>query len=174
MNKTILLATVLSASMLFAGCSDNKTKTNSTSSSVVSPFPETIVLKEKPEGAILLQDVLGKIEKGKEITVTGVIGGKNCFDTELALFSLTQKATPETGCTAAVTGKCKKNAPATLVQYKDKGDKVVKSTFEGFKGLRKNAEVIVVGNIDNISTDKSLVINLRGFYIQPENSDSTP
>ena len=173
MNKTMLLATILSASLLFAGCSDNKTKKNSTSSDAVSPFPETIVLKEIPKDAISLQDALGKIKKGKDVTVTGVIGGKNCFDTELALFSLTQKTTPEPGCTAAITGKCKKAAPATLVQYKDKDGKVVKSTFKGYKGLHKNTEVIVVGSIDDMSTDKSLVINLKGFYILP-NLDSKP
>lgn len=186
MNKTMSLVAALSASMLFAGCSENKTNTNAASFSTVLTFPETIVLKEKPDGAISVKKALAKIEKGKEITVSGVIAGSNCFDNELAIFSLTQKTTSESGstackkidtesgCTASVTGKCKKNAPAVLIQYRGKDGKVVRSTFEGYKGLRKNIAVVVTGSVDDISTDKSLVINLKGLYVFPENSDRKP
>ena len=184
MNKTMSLVAALSASMLFAGCSENKTNTNAASSSTVLTFPETIVLKEKPDGAISVKKALAKIEKGKEITVSGRIAGSNCFDNELAIFSLTQKTaskpestacekiateSTESGCTASVTGKCKKNAPVLLIQYKGKDGKVVRSTFDGFKGLQKNIAVVVTGSVDYISTDKSLVVNLKGFYILPKN-----
>lgn len=174
MNKTMLFTAVLSASMFFAGCSENKTNTNTVSSSAVSSFPETIVLQEKPENAISINDALVKIEKGKKIAVSGIIGGKNCFDSELAIFSLTQKIIPDSDCTAAITGKCKKGTPAVLIQYKGKDGKVIKRTLEGFKGLRENIAVVVSGSIDDISTDKYLVINLEGFYILPEKSINKP
>lgn len=163
MNKSVLLAAVLSAAMLLANCSDNKTGENSVSSSTVSPFSEAIVLSEKPTGAISVEAASGKIEKGKQITVAGIIGCGTSFDTELAIFTLTQKTAFEQGCAAA----CKQTAPAALVQYKGKDGKVVKSTLEGFKGLRKGVKIIVVGTVDEVSTSKSPVINLKGFYILP-------
>jgi hypothetical protein len=171
MKKSMLLVSGLSACLLFAGCSEDNPKKSVPSnagavqSSVEFVFSDNLVLREKPTDAVSVKDALANIEKGKEMTVAGVIGGNNCFDKELALFTLSQDAPAASDCTETGCGDCGDSQPAITVQYKDQDGKVAKRTFENFMGLKNGAKVIVCGIVDDVSTGKSMVLNLKAFHV---------
>lgn len=162
MNRTLSTITVLVTLMLASGCSEQKANQEKQSNYML---PEELILKQEPKDVVSVKTALAQAAKGKMITVSGVITGKNCFDKDLAIFTLTQKSTSKANCAKSACGGCPSMTPRLLVQYKDPKGQVVKSSFQGFKGLKTGSNVAVTGSVDDVSTKKSLVINLKGLYI---------
>lgn len=156
----------MSLPLFFYGCSDNKDHQQTVApAGLDNAFPETIVLTEKPQHAVSVAEALSTIVKGAEIAVSGVIVGKNSFDKNLSIFSMTEKSVSAAPCPSSTCGSCPTSGKTVLVQYKDKSGAVGRKSFENFRGLRENAEVIVSGTADEVSTPNHLVINLNGFYL---------
>lgn len=165
------MTTILTLTLMAAGCSNGPAPTNPVAAPPVVLKPELLTplqMAAKPDAALSVPDAMTKSD-GETVTVTGVTPPPKVrpFNPSVAAFMLIDPAdakrpevAEEFDCDDAATcPRCRKllDKLAVRVELVNADGQVVPSSLEGFANLQPGTPVTVTGTVRRDGKDKKLV-----------------
>ncbi len=171
---TALLATT----MLLASCgSEQPAEKVETTVQTKEILKSSIILPEKPAGAVTVSEARKLVEPGKEVTVFGTVGGSvSPFVATRASMIIADhtvlRACRTQACTSCPTPwdyccepKEVLGKAILTVQFVDSEGMVLKQGLEGFGDMKKNGIVTVKGKFAENATDQLVIINAENIFV---------
>ena len=179
--KLISKLTTLCAvsALIFTGCGSEE-QTTTQADNVVKPatlLSESVILKEKPAGAITITEARKLVEPGKEITIFGTVGGARSPFVGTRASMILADHTAMKACGAEACTSCpypwdfccepKESLAKSIltVQFIDSEGMVLKQGLEGFGGIKKNGILTVKGKFAENATDQLVIINAEKIFV---------
>lgn len=178
LTKQFILPCTL-ACLLFAGCGGDNTSalgTNAADVSSSASLETSVLLDEKPSGAIAVSDARGSAP-GDEITVEGVIGGVlHPFTEGFAAFVIGDDALvycnemEDDHCATPWDACCEdpelRKSSIASVEILDSEGLPIEISAQSMLALKELDKVVVTGTVSENSTPENLIIAVRGIYKQ--------
>lgn len=187
MKNTTCTLIVSAALATFAiGCGNSEQKQTVAPAKPAAPepppveLPETLLAKDALADAVGVVEARKAVEPGKEIVLTGFIGGREePFVDGRAIFTLADSkaltrcdAKPGDECESPWDACCdepeKIKASIASIQVVDGDGLVLKRKLEGFSGIAPGSTVSVKGKIAPGSTSDALVVNAEQIHVTPK------
>lgn len=182
-THTLIVSVALAALGSGCGSSDQKPTVAPTKASApeVPPveLPATLFVREALPDAIGVVAARKDVEPGKEIVLTGFIGGRGePFVDGRAIFTLADAkaltrcdAKPGDGCKTPWDVCCddpdKIKASIASIQVVDGEGQVLKGSLEGVGGIAAGSTVSVKGKVAPGSTTDALIVNAEQIHVTP-------
>ena len=184
-NITPTLILTAALALLTSGCGDTEKPQAAAPSVPVTPetppveLPATLIAEETPADAVGVVEARKSVEPGKEIVLTGFVGGRaNPFVDDRAIFTLADSklvrcdARPGDECETPWDACCdepgKIKASIASIQVVDGEGRVLKRPLEGFGRIAAGSTVTVKGTIAAGSSADSLVVNAGQIHVTPK------
>ncbi len=186
--KNITCTLIVSAALatLVTGCGSSEQNQAGAPAQPAAPepppteLPATLLAKDALPDAIGVVDARKAVEPGREIVLTGFIGGREePFVDGRAIFTLADSkaltrcdAKPGDGCQTPWDACCdepgKIKASIASIQVVDGDGLVLKRKLEGFGGIAPGSTVSVKGKIAPGSTSDALIVNAEQIHVTPK------
>ena len=183
--KNITCTLIVSAALagLSIGCGDSEQNQTATPAQPAVPdapkveLPETLIAKNALPDALRVVDARKAVEPGKEIVLTGFIGGRvDPFVDGRAIFTLADSkaltqcdAKPGDGCKTPWDACCDDSdiikTSIASIQVVDSDGLVLKRNTEGFSGIVSGSTVSVKGKVAPGSTAGALIVNAEQIHV---------
>lgn len=185
-NITHTLIVSVALATLAIGCGSPEQKQAAAPAKPAAPepppveLPETLLAKDALPDAVGVVAARKDVEPGKEIVLTGFIGGRGKpFVDGRAIFTLADSkaltqcdAKPGDGCKTPWDACCddpdKIKASIASIQIVDGDGIVLKRELEGFGGIVSGSTVSVKGKIAPGSTSDALIVNAEQIHVTPK------
>lgn len=185
-NITCTLIVSVAVAVLATGCGDPEQKQTIAPAKPTAPetppveLPEALLAKDALPDAVGVVAARKEVEPGKEIVLTGFIGGRvEPFVNGRAIFTLADTkaltqcdAKPGDGCKTPWDACCddpdKIKASIASIQVVDGDGHVLKGNLEGVGGIVSGSTVSVKGKIAPGSTADALIVNAERIHVTPK------
>ncbi|HMN42604.1 MAG TPA: hypothetical protein PKE29_17320 [Phycisphaerales bacterium] len=180
MNRTTLILTALTSTLLALGCEQKPAQSTATPTpapaKAASAFPDSLFLATAPAEPKSVKDAKAAPKVGEKITLTGRIGGsEDPFIEGRALFTIVDLHVPHCGqmgekdhCKTPWDYCCEPAdelaAHTATIQVTAQDGRPIKSGLSGVHGLKPLAIVTITGTIAD-AAEGNLIVRAEGIHV---------